>query len=97
MGAPLTTASSPRSSSDTRPGKCSTPIHHSTNMPAARNENRYSPPGQAFARGFGIHEAFATGVVSLPVIEAPQAAGSARPKAPRSFTRHWVIHAGRMP
>ena len=33
-------------------------------MPVARKENRYSPPGQGFARGFGIQEVY--GLHNMP-------------------------------
>src|SRR5687768_4560261 len=95
IGAPLTSASSPRSSMWIRPGKRRTPTHHRTKTPTGRKEKRYSPPGEARTLGWGRFR-FILAAWELDK-DAPRAAGSDRPKAPRSLTRHWVRNFGRTP
>ena len=77
-----------------RPGKWRIPTHQRTNSPVARKENRYSPPGHAFTLTCGAVQSFTLG--AAPTV-APQAAGSASSKAPRSLTRQLVSHFGRTP
>ncbi|MNE40213.1 hypothetical protein D3C80_1342100 [compost metagenome] len=103
IGAAVTTTSPPLMPKSLRPGTCRAPIHHRTKIPPPISDHRASAATGVWTLAPQTRGSFALAVAAFtPSLAAlapepmatPHFAGSARPKAGRSLTRHFVNQAG---